>query len=295
MHSNQFLLDASPLGPGEDAREYLRSAAHRNGLPVRRLAHIVADRCRRDASTAALFEAAGTTLKVLRHLRIPSSGAGGNARRVCTACIRDAMPTLEAWQTAPFAYCHLHRTRLVDKCPGCSKRLTWTADLGNVCDQCSTSLAQHVSVRAAGSTPESDLVEAVHRAALLNLDPTKCLDGNAGNDINVAEAGTTPERRDRLTWTYSLAREGRLAQTTAEPGFCVQSSWRKVIGPSIDTLVRHVSISAARIRRNLGGQRREFRFPTGWEFLDARVAEEIQPLLEMPAYSLRSLHVECVP
>lgn len=290
MRDHLFLIDPSALRQGEDARAYLRSAAHLNDLPVRRLALIVIEKCRHDRLAAARFDAVGTTRKVLNQIVAHGCRSGGDARRVCPACVRDGMPTLSAWQTVPFTYCHRHRIRLIDACPGCSKQLAWSTDLGDTCDRCSAHLS--AGATAPGSAPPRGFAETIHHAVLRNLDPMKSSADCADDGIQMMDDGLPDRGRERLRWTYALAHEGRRAVATAVHGFCLKSSWREAIGPCMDTLVRRASVSAARIKRHISYPRRDFGFPTGWNVLDERVGQSMKPFMEMSHNSLSNFQDE---
>ena len=47
-------------------------------------------------------------------------------RRVCPDCLKDAPYHRMKWDLAVYAVCEHHHTRMLDTCPSCSKRLTWT-------------------------------------------------------------------------------------------------------------------------------------------------------------------------
>lgn len=47
-------------------------------------------------------------------------------RRVCPRCLEEAPYHRAVWDIAPMTACAIHGVMLLDRCPGCSKRLHWT-------------------------------------------------------------------------------------------------------------------------------------------------------------------------
>lgn len=62
--------------------------------------------------------------------------------RVCPLCLKDSAHLRMAWDLAPAAVCHHHRTILVDTCPTCGKGLSWNRSQVCHCGHCGQDLRE---------------------------------------------------------------------------------------------------------------------------------------------------------
>lgn len=89
--------------------------------------------------------------------------------QVCVACVHRKGFCHALWDLRPYAVCHVHGTRLTDRCDFCGKPLTWLRPAVDIC-RCGHYL-KVVKDEALESEAPGALILAAHIAACFDLDP----------------------------------------------------------------------------------------------------------------------------
>ncbi len=268
-----FLIDPPTLRPGEDPRESLRAAAHLNGICFK---HVKADdfECIELCSlTQTLYVGADHRHQTSRSWSDVVSSVktrSGRGRAVCTRCLAEGRPVLSCWQSASMSYCARHQCALINRCPGCSKKLQWGDPFGEVCRKCSSDWKE---VRA----PKlNHFAHALHRAAALNVSPIGVEKiGECDSFFTHEDERKLGDSLRRLNRVRSVVVGRRLLPRLPPASTALPALWEVVAGESLERVLDRATATGRRFIQIQKSLRPRRYFPTGWSYLDGLVSERL--------------------
>lgn len=265
-----LLIDPPALRPGEDPREYIRAAAHVNGMAVMRVKP-EDPTCIQPRSYTLHAGTEGNQRNPGWSDVVSSLMTGsGRCRTVCTECLREGRPVLRCWQSASMSYCTRHQCELINSCPRCSKKLQWRDPFGEVCQKCDLDWS------AVRSPKLTHFAHNLHRAVSLNEDPSAV--GSIGESHSFFADESDEQLEDslrRLNRVRSvIVGKLRLPKVQA-PSTALAALWDAVAGDSLERVIERATATGSRFVRLNKHLRPKRRFPTGWTYLDNVVRERL--------------------
>ena len=265
-----LLIDPPSLRPGEDPREFVRSAAHVNGMKVLRVKSDDLDCIQPRSYTLYAgtddLHSSPSWSDVISSMTTRS----GRCRAICTQCMAESRPVLRCWQSASMSYCTRHRCALINRCPGCSKKLHWRDPFEEICQKCL------LNWRAVRSPTLNHFAHDLHRAVALNASPAEV--GSIGESHYFFAAEDDEHLEDglrRLNRVRSVIVGERRLPRLPSSSTGLPALWEVVAGDSLKRVLDRATATGRRfcqIRKNARPRRY---FPTGWSYLDDLVEERL--------------------
>lgn len=262
MSRFELLVPTRALQDGEDVREFVRTAALANKLPVRRLSAtwsqlLVGDLDRFDDELSPHGFSGRALRRGLNSIRY--------RRKICASCRAEDLPSQAYWYQEPVSFCLVHGLPLSHRCTYCSSWLSFDAEEDHVCHGCSRQV--DLSPQAAHSN-----AEMLHRAAFLDTPPIPLGSEHASIEQVHRSPAALMNAVERLARVHTL-NASAATKTSHLKRHELISAWS---ADAFENLVERVAISARRLRHDRAfAPRKTRKFPTGWRYLDEKVETKL--------------------
>jgi hypothetical protein len=268
-----LLIDPPPLRPGEDPREFLRAAAHVNGMTLKRVKADDLDCIQPSTFTQTQYAGADHSHQVnpswsdvLSSMRTRN----GRGRAICTQCLAESRPVLRCWQSASMSYCTRHQCALINRCPGCSKKLQWSDPFEEHCRKC------FLNWKGVPAPKLSHFAHNLHRAVALNVSPTGVgAVGETDSFFTDQDDRKLDDALRRLNRVRSVVVGERRLPKLPPSSTALPALWELVAGDSFERVLDRATETGRRFLQISKSMRPKRYFPTGWSHLDKLVEERL--------------------
>jgi len=268
-----FLVDPPTLRPGEDPRESLRAAAYLNRISLKQVKADDFDCIQPSTFTQTQYAGADDQHQINPSWSDVASSVttrSGRGRAVCTQCLAEGRPVLRCWQSASMSYCLRHQCALINRCPGCSKKLQWGDPFEEVCRKCSSSWKQVRTPRL------NHFAHTLHRAVALNVTPTAVEAIGESDPFFTDESDKKlDDSLRRLNRVRSVVVGQRLLPKLPPSSMALPSLWEVVVGDSLERVLDRATATGHSFAQRTKSMRAKRYFPTGWSYLDNLVEERL--------------------